>query len=211
MERIQEIINFIRKEFNSQDFIPLHEPRFIGNERKYVLDAIDSTYVSSVGAYVDKFEKDIKEFTGVEYAIATVNGTAALHIALLLAGVKPGDEVITQAVTFVATSNAIAYSNASPVFIDVDLDTLGMSPEKLADFLQKNTMARPEGCFNKQTNKRIAACLPMHTFGFPTRIDQLIKICDEFNIPVVEDAAESLGSTYKNKHQRRGGKNNIKQ
>jgi perosamine synthetase len=200
MEKINEIISFIRKEFNSDGFIPLHEPRFIGNERKYVLDAIDSTFVSSVGAYVDKFEEMIKETSGAKYAIATVNGTSALHISLLLAGVKPGEEVITQAVTFVATSNAISYSNAQPVFIDVDLDTLGMSPDKLTDFLQKNSETKTSGCYNRLTGKRIAACLPMHTFGFPTRIDEIIDICDQYTIPVVEDAAESLGSYYKNKH-----------
>jgi perosamine synthetase len=200
MDKVNEIICFIRKEFNSDGFIPLHEPKFIGNERKYVVDAVDSTFVSSVGAYVDKFEEAVKEITGVEYAIATVNGTSALHIALLLAGVKPGEEVITQAISFVATSNAIAYLNARPVFVDVDIDTLGMSPEKLNDFLRHNTEVKSDGCYNNLTGQRIAACIPMHTFGFPTRIDKIIEVCNQYNIPVVEDSAESLGSHYKNKH-----------
>jgi perosamine synthetase len=197
-----QIVGFIRKVFNAEnDFIPLHAPRFGGNEKKYLIDTIDSTFVSSVGAYVNKFEEMMCNITGAKFAIATVNGTTALHLALVLAGVKDSDEVITQPLTFVATANAISHAGATPVFIDVDKDTLGLSPVSLKDFLTENTYLDTEGrCINKKTGKRIAACLPMHTFGFLTRIEELVEICKEYNIPLVEDAAESLGSYYKDKH-----------
>ena len=184
----------------------MHEPRFFGNEKDYVLDAINSTYVSSVGSYVDRFEEKIAEKSGSKFAIATSNGTSALHIALLLAGVKPNDEVITQPLTFVATSNAISYTNAKCVFIDVDLDTMGMSPTKLRLFLENNTEIRNGYAYNKVTKSKISACLPMHTFGFPCKIDKIVEICNDFNIPVVEDAAESLGSRYKEKYTGTFGK-----
>lgn len=197
----EETIGFIRKQFKTPDaFIPLHEPRFIGKEKEYVMDAIDSTFVSSVGAYVDRFEEILTQKTGAQYAIATSNGTSALHIALLLVGVKPKDEVITQPLTFVATANAIAYANAKCVFLDVDRDTMGLSPKSLRIFLEANAEVKDGVAFNKRTGAKLAACMPMHTFGFPCRIDEIISICDEFHIPVVEDAAESLGSSYKGKH-----------
>ncbi len=203
----EEIIKFIKQKFDSPDkYIPLHEPRFFGNEKDYVLDAINSTYVSSVGSYVDRFEEKIAEKSGSKFAIATSNGTSALHIALLLAGVKPNDEVITQPLTFVATSNAISYTNAKCVFIDVDLDTMGMSPTKLRLFLENNTEIRNGYAYNKVTKSKISACLPMHTFGFPCKIDKIVEICNDFNIPVVEDAAESLGSRYKEKYTGTFGK-----
>tara|TARA_B110000971_G_C20038716_1_gene516118 strand:+ start:3865 stop:5016 length:1152 start_codon:yes stop_codon:yes gene_type:complete len=203
----EEIVNFIREQFGiSDEFIPLHEPRFVGKEKEYVMDAIDSTYVSSVGAYVDKFEKIVTEKSGAKYAIATSNGTSAIHIALLMAGVKPNDEVITQPLTFVATGNAISYANARCVFLDVDIDTMGLSPSKLKVFLEANAELREGVPYNKKTNSRLAACMPMHTFGFPCRIDEIVEICNEFNIPVVEDAAESLGSRYKGKYTGTFGK-----
>lgn len=203
----KETVDFIRKTFNTPEaFIPLHEPRFIGNERKYVLDAIDSTFVSSVGAYVDKFEQLMVEITGAKYAIATVNGTAALHICLVLAGVTNEDEVITQPLTFVATSNAIAYTGAKCVFVDIDEKTLGLSPSKLAFFLSENAEIRDDGkCFNRKTGKRLAACVPMHTFGFCANIGEIAAVCKQWNIILIEDAAESLGSYYKNTHTGRFG------
>ena len=191
-------IKFIRDTFSSKDkFIPLHEPRFMGNEKKYLLDTIDSTFVSSVGAYVDKFESMMQNISQTQKAIAVVNGTSGIQVALRLVGVKAGDEVLTQALTFVATANAIAYNRAKPVFLDVDLDTMGLSPVSIQNFLEEYGEIREEGCYNKKTGNKIAACLPMHTFGFPVRINELIRICEEWKIPVVEDAAESLGSEYK--------------
>ncbi len=205
----KQITDFIKETFNTNEFIPLHEPRFVGKEKDYVIDTIESTFVSSVGQFVIDFEKKIAEYTGAKYAVAAVNGTAALHIALILAGVKPDDEVITQPLTFVATANAITYTGAKHVFIDIDKDTLGLSPEKLNSWLQKNAVKKGDRTINKTTGRRIAAIVPMHTFGHPTRIDQIIEIGNKFNIPVVEDAAESLGSFYKSKHTGTFGKLGI--
>lgn len=197
----QELVDFIRNTYNEpKKFIPLHEPRFIGNEKKYTQDAIDTTYVSSIGKYVDLFEELICQITGAKHAIAIVNGTSALHLALVIAGVKDEDEVLTQSLTFIATANAISYCNATPHFVDVDRDTMGLSPKLLKLHLSRIAEMRNGICYNKVTNKKIAACVPMHTFGFPLYIDELINICNEYNIPVVEDAAESLGSYYKGKH-----------
>lgn len=197
---IQETIAFIREHYRTKDFIPLHEPCFLGNEKKYLNECIDTTFVSSVGRFVDSFEEEIAKFTGAKYAIATVNGTAALHIALLMAGVVSGDEVITQALTFVATCNAISYIGAKPVFIDVDKDTMGLSPDKLKSFLSRETQMVNGECINKRTKKRIRAVVPMHTFGLPTKMDELSRLCEKFNIAIVEDAAESLGSLYNGKY-----------
>ncbi|WP_417857481.1 MULTISPECIES: LegC family aminotransferase [Flavobacteriaceae] len=199
MGTIKNTISFIKDTFNSNEFIPLHEPRFIGNEKKYLMNTIDTTFVSSVGAYVDSFEEKIQTITQTKKAVAVVNGTAGIQVALRLVGVKANDEVITQALTFVATANAISYNNASPIFLDVDLDTMGLSPTAVSDFLEEFGELREDGCYNKKTGKRIAACLPMHTFGFPVRLDELIKVCEKWRIPIVEDAAESLGSEYKSK------------
>lgn len=195
-----DFIRLVREIYQTDQFIPLHEPCFCGREKEYLLDTIDSTFVSSVGAYVDRFEMDIANYTGAKYAIATVNGTSALHISLLLAGVEAGTEVITQSLTFVATCNAIKYCGAEPVFVDVDRQTLGMSPKHLQDYLEEHTEVRNGTAWNRTTNKRITACLPMHTFGHPVDIDSLMAVCQHFNIPVVEDAAESLGSTWHKKH-----------
>jgi perosamine synthetase len=201
-----DIVDFIRSVFKTNEFIALHAPQFFGNEKKYLNDCIDSTYVSSVGQYVDLFEKMVAEYTGSKYAIATVNGTAALHLALILAGVKTGDEVITQPLSFVATCNVINYCGASPVFIDVDRDTFGLSPVRLAAFLKQHTLQKKEGCYNKTTNKKISAVVPMHTFGHPCKVDEIAAICKEHHIVLIEDAAESLGSFYKNKHTGTFGK-----
>ncbi|ASR42837.1 aminotransferase DegT [Xanthomonas citri pv. mangiferaeindicae] len=182
------------------DFIPLHRPAFEGNERQYLVDCIDSNFVSSVGAKVTEFEERIAAFTGSKYAIATVNGTAALHVALQLSGVGRDDEVITQALTFIATCNALSYAGAHPVFVDVDLDTMGLSPTALRRWLEANAEVRDGRAWNRATGRRIAACVPMHTFGQPLRIREIVEICDAYGIAVVEDAAESLGSYIDGQH-----------
>ena len=194
------IIEFIKTLYPNENPVPLHVPRFTGNEKKYVIDAIDSTFVSSVGEYVDRFEEMICQITGSAFAVATVNGTCALHIALKLSGVQLGDEVITQPVSFVATANAISYCGANPIFLDVERETLGLDPTALENFLKSNTRIKDGICYNSTTGKRIAACVPMHTFGHPCRIDAITEICKRYNIALVEDAAESLGSTYKGQH-----------
>ena len=196
----QEFISFTKKTFKTEEFIPLHAPIFIGNEKKYLNECIDSTFVSSVGKFVDLFENEMVKFTGAKHAIATSNGTAALHIALIMAGVEHDDEVITQPLTFIATVNALSYIGASPVFVDVDKDTLSLSPEKLEHFLTHKTEMVNGNCINKKTKKKIKAVVPMHTFGFSARIDEIITVCNRFNIATVEDAAESLGSYYKGQH-----------
>jgi len=195
-----QIIDFIKSLYPDEIPVPLHAPRFIGNEKEYIIDAIDSTFVSSVGEYVDRLEEMICEITGANFAVATVNGTCALQVALKLAGVQPDDEVIVQPLSFVATANAISYCGAKPIFLDVDQKTLGLDPTALENFLKSSTQIRNETCYNSTTAKRIAACVPMHTFGHPCRIDTIAEICERYNIVLVEDAAESLGSTYKGQH-----------
>jgi perosamine synthetase len=200
-DKFQILADFVKSQYPNKKFIGLHEPVFIGNERKYVIDAIDSTFVSSVGKYVDRFEEMMCEITGASYAVAIVNGTNALHMALLMADVKQGDEVISQSLTFVATCNAISYIGAKPLFLDVDKDSLGLSPIAIKSYLQQHAEIRPDGfTYNKISGKRIKACVPMHTFGLPCRIDEIADICIEWNIILIEDAAESLGSYYKGKH-----------
>jgi perosamine synthetase len=197
----KDLVRFVQELYGTTDFIPLHAPRFKGNEKKYLLETIDSTFVSSVGEFVGKFEQQIAKYTGAKHAIATVNGTAALHIALKMAGVERNSEVITQSFTFVASSNAIRYCGAIPSFVDVDKTTLGMSAKSLENYLQQNAEIRNDGCcWNKNSNKKISACLPMHTFGFPVELNEIKKNCDQYNIPLVEDAAESLGSFYEGSH-----------
>ncbi|WP_127023284.1 LegC family aminotransferase [Flagellimonas beolgyonensis] len=196
----KETIDFIRGLYNHKEFVPLHEPFFNGNEKAYLADCIDSTFVSSVGKYVDSFEQSMVDFTGAKYAIATVNGTAALHISLLLSGVGREDEVITQPLTFVATCNAVSYIGAHPLFIDVDLDTLSLSPEKLEEFLVNYTEQQDGLCKNKVSGRTIKALVPMHTFGHPAKLKELSELASTHNITLIEDAAESLGSYYKNKH-----------
>jgi perosamine synthetase len=194
------VVDFIRSVYKTDSFIPLHEPRFLGNEKEYLNECIDSTFVSSVGKFVDEFEKKIASYTGAKYAVATNNGTSALHISLLISGVESGDEVITQSLTFVATCNAISYCNTVPIFIDVDKDTMGMSPVALEAFLKENAIIKDQQCVNKSTGNIIKACVPMHTFGHPCRIDEIQRICKEWHIILVEDSAESLGSFYNNQH-----------
>ncbi|MBP4137778.1 LegC family aminotransferase [Flavobacterium geliluteum] len=197
MSDFNSVISFIKEQHNNQEFTPLHAPVFNGNEKKYLLDTIDSTFVSSVGAYVDRFEAMMCATSQTKKAVAVVNGTAAIQVSLRLAGVKEGDEVITQALTFIATVNAILYNGASPIFVDVDLDTMGLSPKALESFLIDNAELREDGAYNKKTGKKISACLPMHTFGFPVHLDELMLVCNNWKIALIEDAAESLGSTYK--------------
>lgn len=196
-----QLIRFVRDYFGTNEFIPLHAPVFPGREKEYVADTIESTFVSSVGAYVDRFERDMANYTCSPKAVATVNGTAALHIALKLAGVEAGDLVITQPLTFVATCNAIAYCNAEPVFIDVDRDTLGLSARAMETWLDEHAKLDSEGvCRTRADNKVVRACVPMHTFGHPADLDGLVSVIRRWNIALVEDAAESLGSYYKGKH-----------
>lgn len=209
MNKYFEIVEFIRKMYNKPDgFIPLHAPIFIGNEKKYLEECIDTTFVSSVGKFVDLFEFRMAEYTGSSKAVSCVNGTNALHLALLLVGVNSESEVITQPLTFIATANAIAYTGAKPIFIDIDKDTLGLSPLKLERWLKDNVELRTQNSkpYNRLTGKRISSVVPMHTFGLPCRIDEIVTICEKYNIPVVEDAAESLGSLYKGKHTGTFGK-----
>jgi perosamine synthetase len=199
MSNYSDVVGFIKNQFNNKAFIPLHEPRFLGNEKKYLADTIDSTFVSSVGSYVDKFELMMSSISGTNKSIAVVNGTSALQVALRLAGVNSGDEVITQALSFIATVNAVIYNAAHPVFIDVDVDTMGLSPIAVEAFLEEYGELREGICYNKKTNRKIAACLPMHTFGFPVHLNELLKVCNKWNIPIVEDAAEAIGSEYQSR------------
>lgn len=191
---MQQIVDFIQHEFGTKEFIPLHAPVFSGKEAQYVQETLQSTMVSSVGQFVDDFEKTLATYTQSEKAVAVVNGTSGLQVALQLVGVAMNDEVLTQALTFVATANAISYLKAHPVFLDVDRDTMGLSPVAVADFLDQFAEIRDNVCYNKKTGRRIAACVPMHTFGFPVRINELVRLCAKWHIPIVEDAAESLGS-----------------
>lgn len=194
------IVQFVRELYQTQDFIPLHAPTFAGNEQKYVLETIQSTFVSSVGKFVDEFEQKIEAYTRTAKAVATVNGTAALHAALYMAGVQRGDFVITQALTFVATCNALHHMGAEPIFVDVSPVSLGLCPKAMDEFLTDNAELTEIGCVHKKTQRRIRAVVPMHTFGHPVELDELIVVCRKWGITLVEDAAESLGSFYKGKH-----------
>ena len=218
-------IDFIKELYNSQEFVPLAVPKFIGNEKKYLNECIDTTFVSSVGQFVDRFEKDMAAYTGAKRAVVCVSGTNALHMSLMLVGVKRDDEVLTQALTFIATCNALSYIGAHPVFIDVDKSTMGLSPDAMKVWLKKNTEVRKNtrineldknhdfafqedeyACYNKNTGRRIKACVPMHTFGHPVCIEEIAALCKEWHIELVEDAAESIGSKYKDKHTGTFGK-----
>ena len=195
-----DVITFIRSIYGEEGVIPLHKPLFIGNEKLYLNQCIESTYVSSVGQFVDKFEEKIAEYTGSKYAVATTNGTSALHIAFLLSDVIEDDEVITQPLTFIATCNAISYCGANPIFIDVDKETMGLSPDSLNSFLSEHAVVKNNQCLNKTTGKIIKVCVPMHTLGHSCRISEIKEICDKYKIILIEDAAESLGSFYNGKH-----------
>jgi len=202
----KDVIDFIQETYKTKGFIPLHEPKFIGNEKKYLNECIDTNFVSSVGVFVDEFEEKFAKYTGAKYAIATNNGTSALHISLLLANVERDNEVITQPLNFVATCNAISYCGAKPIFVDVDRDTMGLSPSALKDFLENNASVKNQQCINNETGQIIKACVPMHTFGHPCRIDEIKEICDKYYIFLIEDGAESVGSFYKGVHTGNFGK-----
>lgn len=202
----KKITDFIHDLYGGGDFIPLAVPVFIGNEKKYLIECIDTTFVSSVGKFVDKFEEDTAKYTGCKRAVVCVSGTNALHMSLMLAGVERDDEVLTQALTFIATCNALSYIGAHPVFIDVDKDTMGLSPIAVREWLAKNSEQKNGKCYNKQTGRRVKACVPMHTFGHPVHLDELVEVLQEYHIELVEDAAESIGSFYKGKHTGTFGK-----
>lgn len=192
--------SFVKELYGTKEFIPLHSPVFIGNEKKYLKETIDSTFVSSVGPFVDRFEEESAKYLGVTKSVAVVNGTSALQLSLLISGVQANDEVLTQSLSFVATANSIKYLGAQPVFIDVDLDTMSLSPDHLRSFLNEYAELRQDGCYNKKTGNKIAACLPMHTFGMMCRIEEILDLCNEWTIPIVEDAAEAFGSHLNNKY-----------
>ena len=201
-----QITDFIHQLFGTEETVPLHAPLFIGNEKKYLEECIDTTFVSSVGKFVDRFEADMAAYTGSRKAVVCVSGTNALHMAMMLAGVERDDEVLTQALTFIATCNAISYIGAHPVFIDVDMETLGLSPKAVKDWLVKNAEVKNGTCYNKHSGRRVKACVPMHTFGHPVKIDELVAVCEEWHLELVEDAAESIGSLYKGRHTGTFGK-----
>jgi len=206
MADYKSIVDYIHGVFNTEKIVPLSTPRFIGNEKKYLEECIDTTFVSSVGKFVDRFEEDVARYTGAKKAVVCVSGTNALHMSMMLVGVERGDEVLTQALTFIATCNAISYIGAHPVFIDVDRSTMGLSPDALRKWLSENAKISNEECFNKTTGRRIKCCVPMHTFGHPVRIEEIVEICNEYYIELVEDAAESIGSCYKGTHTGTFGK-----
>lgn len=206
MADYKQIVDFIRDLYGTSDFVPLAVPKFIGNEKKYLNECIDTTFVSSVGKFVDRFEEEMARYTSAKRAVVCVSGTNALHMALMLVGVERDDEVLTQALTFIATCNALSYIGAHPVFLDVDLTTMGLSPVAVKDWLAKNAEIRNGQCYNKRTGRRVKACIPMHTFGHPVRLDELVEVCEEYHIELVEDAAESIGSLYKGKHTGTFGK-----
>jgi len=200
MKRIQEITAYIKSLYPKQDPVLLHCPEFFGNEKKYLAECIDTQYVSYMGRFVVDMENKIREITGAKYAVALANGTAALHMLLVAIGIEPGDEVITQSLSFVATAAAIVHAQSTPVFVDVEQSTLGMSPESLRGFLEEYAEIVDRKCYNKKTNKRIKAVIPTHTFGHPVRMEEIKKICEDYSLLLVEDSAESLGSCYKGKY-----------
>ena len=196
-----EFTKFVRDLYGSKELIPLHEPTLAKKEKNYLIDVIDSSFVSTIGKSVTEFEKKISSYTGIKHAVALVNGTAALHLALKVSNVKENSEVITQSLSFVATCNAIRYCNAHPVFLDIDKDKLTVEPETIKIFLHKFAEIRNDGfCWNKKSNRRISALLLVNTYGFPTDMLKIKKICSKYKIPVIEDCAESLGSFIRNNH-----------
>ena len=200
MADYKKTIDFIKSVYGNKEFTPLAVPVFAGNEKVYLNECIDTTFVSSVGKFVDRFEEEMAKYTGAKRAVVCVSGTNALHMSLMLAGVECHDEVLTQALTFIATCNALSYIGAHPVFLDVDLTTMGLSPCAVKEWLVKNAEMRNGECYNKNTGRRVKGCIPMHTFGHPVRIEELAQVCEEYHIELVEDAAESIGSLYKGKH-----------
>ena len=206
MSDYSKTIGFIKEVFGNQEFTPLAVPVFAGNEKKYIEECIDTTFVSSVGKFVDRFENDMAAYAGCKKAVVCVSGTNALHMSMMLVGVERDDEVLTQALTFIATCNAISYIGAHPVFIDVDKRTMGLSSDALKEWLVKNAEIKNGQCYNKNSGRRVKACVPMHTFGHPARIVEIANLCEEYHIELVEDAAESIGSLYKGKHTGTFGK-----
>lgn len=206
MSMYSDVIKYIHELYGTNEFVPLSVPVFTGNEKKYLEECIDSTFVSSVGKFVDRFEEMVAEYTGAKKAVVCVSGTNALHMAMMLVGVERNDEVITQALTFIATCNAISYIGAHPVFIDVDKDTMGLSPKAVKAWLETNAEIKKNSCYNKNTGRRINCCVPMHTFGHPVHLDELVEVCNAWHIELIEDAAESIGSFYKGKHTGTFGK-----
>lgn len=207
---LEHIVNTLRQVLpDISNFIPLHEPQFKGQEWKYVKECLDTGWVSTAGKFVEQFEAKLVDYTKAKYAIAVNNGTAALHVALHLVGVQEGDEVLIPSLTFVATANTVAYCKAIPHFVDSEEKTLGIDPNKLAEYLHKVAEVREGGCFNQQTGRRIKAMVPMHTFGHPVQIEQLLQICQQYQLTLVEDAAESLGSFYQGKHTGNWGKISV--
>lgn len=206
MTNFAKVVDFIHELYGTTDFVPLSVPRFAGNEKKYLEECIDTTFVSSVGKFVDRFEEETARYTGAKKAVVCVSGTNALHMSLMLCGVEQDDEVLTQALTFIATCNALSYIGAHPVFLDVDRSTMGLSPDAMKEWLVKNSEMRNGVCYNKHTGRRVKACVPMHTFGHPVRIEELATLCEEYHIELVEDAAESIGSKYKGRHTGTFGK-----
>jgi aminotransferase in exopolysaccharide biosynthesis len=205
----KEFVSLVKELYKDETFVPLHAPKFLGNEKKYLNECVDSTFVSSVGEFVNRFEKAVQNYTGASFAIAISNGTSALHVALHAIGVKQDDEVITQSLSFVATTNAISYCGAKPIFLDIDQKTYGLSATQLENFLTNNCEVVDSTCRNKKSRKTIKACVPMHSFGHPCEIEKIKTICDKYHISLIEDAAESLGSFYNNKHTGRFGKAGI--
>ena len=206
MADYKNTIAFIKSVYGSKEFTPLAVPVFQGNEKAYLNECIDTTFVSSVGKFVDRFEEDMAKYTGTKKAVVCVSGTNALHMSLMLVGVERNDEVLTQALTFIATCNALSYIGAHPVFLDVDKTTMGLSPDAMKGWLIKNAEIRNGECWNKNSARRVKACVPMHTFGHPVRIEEMAALCEELHIELVEDAAESIGSLYKGKHTGTFGK-----
>ena len=200
MNRLKQCALALKTVMGEVTNVGLHEPSFIGHEWEYVKSCIDSGWVSSVGKYVDRFEKELSQFTGIPYVVATVNGTAALHVCLILADVKPNDEVLVPAITFVATANAVTYCGAVPHFIDSELDTLGIDIEKLSNYLSDNSYIKENVCINKKSGRAIRAVIPVHIFGHPVDMDALQRLADHYHLKIIEDASESLGSYYKSKH-----------
>jgi aminotransferase in exopolysaccharide biosynthesis len=197
---VERTILFIKTLYKGETPVPLHAPRFLGKEKQYAADCIDSTFVSSVGKFVDEFEKKCAAYCGAKYAVAVVNGTAALHMALLLKGIGDGDGVITQPLSFAATANAIHYTGAKPVFVDVDSDTMSLSPAKLEDFLKAETVLRDGVHCHKASGLKLRSCVVMHTFGHPGRMRELAAVCGRFGLSLIEDAAEGMGSFLADRH-----------
>lgn len=200
LQQAQRTVAFIRELYGTQEFVPLHAPVFVGNEKAYLAECIDSTFVSYVGKFVERFEKAVMDYTGAKYAVACSSGTAALHMALHVGGVKPGDLVLMPALTFVATANAVRYCQADPLFIDTDRTTLGFDMAQLTDYLSTSTERRSDGVYDKATGRRISACLPVHLFGHVSRLDELVTLCAEHGVTLIEDSAEAMGSFFKGRH-----------